>query len=746
MHNIKGILSFCLLLGLWFGVVPVYAVDGVAKHIPVMQQAAILDGNLDEIVWQQALKVPISYEVEPAENKPAHLNSYALIYENGNSLYVAFVAEDPQANSIRAYLSDRDDINASDRVSITLDTFNDSRRAFEFSVNPLGIQQDAIIDEQTDTHDDSWDAIWYSAGKLTASGYQVEIQIPFNALRFADSPNDKTWGFEVARVWPRQQEHIFLNQPRDRNISCKLCQMAKLVGFKNVDAPTNLTLIPALTLVDSQSRELAGDYEWQGDGTEERASLDLRWGINQNTFLNATVNPDYSQVEADALQLDINNLSTLFLTEKRPFFLDGIDYFNNWSRLVYTRIFEEPEYGIKLTGKSNGHSYGLMSLQDKHTNILIPDEYGTQLFSLRDIQSENLLLRYKYDLSDTGNIGTTVTHRKADGYANTLVSLDGKFWFSQQDYFKFQLMSSDSDYPQEILSLLPGLQENVADEAITLKYQHASRDWEWALTYFRFGEDFRADAGYVSVSNWQRNAVNLSRKWYSAEESWWSMFRIDSAVYTTEEIDGTDIEDRFQVNFEVNGIYESAIGLDLIEAEQTYIEPAIQNQPQRLFDIQRAVLWGEFNPVADLGVEFSYTWGDDIDFATSRAADVKTLVSVFDYQVSRSTNTELEYISETLDTALGQAYQVQLANLRLAYQLNEKSFIRLTLQARNTQLATLNNDLELLASQLIYSYKANPFTLVYFGYSDKYLTDINSADLEKTDKTLFFKFSYAWQL
>lgn len=735
------------LLALLLGATQVCAGSQAAKNeVPFFKQVAELDGNLDEDVWRHALKVPIQFEVTPGENKLTQLESHALLYENGDSLFVAFIAEDPDTKNIRAYLSDRDDISTSDRVSITLDTFNDSRRAFRFSVNPLGIQRDSIIDEQTDSDNDSWDAIWYSAGQVTAQGYQVEMQIPFNALRFEDNQDLKTWGFEVERVWPRQQEYVFLNHVRDRDISCDLCQMSKIVGFKNVDAPTNLTLIPALTLVESQSRELTGDYAWQGEGTEERASLDLRWGINQNTFLNATINPDYSQVEADALQLDINNLSSLFLTEKRPFFLDGIDYFNNWSRLVYTRIFEEPEYGAKLTGKSNGHSYGLVSLEDKHTNILIPNEYGTRLFSLRNKKSQNHVFRYKYDLGQTGNIGTTITRREADDYQNTLLSIDGKFWFDQQDYVKFQLMSSDSDYPQEIISLIPTLQENISDQALTVKYQHASRNWDWALTYFRFGKDFRADAGYVSVSNWERSAFELTRKWYNTGDDWWSMFRIDSLYYTTQEIDNTDIEERVQLNFELNGIFESAIGLDLTAAEQTYIDLNIANPPQQEFDIQRATFWGEFNPVADLGVEFSYTWGDDIDFSSSRAADVETLVSVFDYQLSSSTNTELEYISETLDTDLGRVYQVKLANLRLAYQLDEKSFFRLTLQSRNTDLANAESDFELLASQLIYSYKVNPFTLVYFGYSDKYLTDINSFDLEKTDKTLFFKFSYAWQL
>lgn len=716
------------------------------EQIPFIQQSVIVDGNLEDEAWQHALKVPLSVEVFPAENKPAHLNSYALLYEDGNNIFVAFFAEEKNTKDIRAYLSDRDDINTSDRVSITLDTFNDSRRAFRFSVNPLGIQQDSIIDEQTDSNDDSWDSIWYSAGKLVPQGYIVEMRIPFNSLRFEAKQDIKTWGFEVERIWPRQQETVFLNHPRDRNISCNLCQMPKITGFNKVKEPTNLMLIPALTLVDSESRNLATNSGWEGEGLEERVSLDLRWGINQNTFLNTTINPDFSQVEADALQLDINNLSTLFLTEKRPFFLDGIDYFSNWSRLVYTRIFEEPEYGIKLTGKSEGHSYGLISLEDKHTNILIPDEYGTQLFSLRDMKSQNHMFRYKYDLGDSGNIGTTITRREADGYQSTLLSLDGKFWFSQQDYLQFQLMNSETDYPQEILDRKPDQLKNIDDQAVTLRYRHASRDWDWALTYFRFGEDFRADAGFVSVSNWERQAFQLTRKWHNTEDSWWNMFRIDSTYYTTQEIDGTGIEDRAQVSFEINGIYESAIGLDLADIEQTFIDPSIVNQPQQVFDLQRAIFWGEFNPIADLGVEFSYTWGDDIDFTTSRAADVKTFVAEFDYQLSRSTNAELEFIRETLDTALGQAYEVSLANFRLAYQLDEKSFIRLTLQSRNTELLNSNNDLELLANQLIYSYKVNPFTLLYLGYSDKYLTDINSFDLEKTDKTLFFKFSYAWQL
>ncbi|TQV84490.1 carbohydrate binding family 9 domain-containing protein [Aliikangiella coralliicola] len=719
----------------------------VIGEIPQIKQAVVLDGEISEDVWSQSLTIPIRYETRPGENIAAPVDTQVYLFEDGENLLVAFKAIDHDPRKIRAYLSDRDKIAASDLVAIKLDTFNDSRKAFQFFVNPLGIQADTVIDEHTGNSDISWDAIWYSAGKLTDDGFTVELKIPFKALRFEDSKDIKTWGIELTRIWRRDVMHRLSNQPIDRNISCSLCQLNKVVGFKSVEAPQNLTIIPSLTVVKSDTRDLENETGWQTGDAEERGSLDLRWGLNHNSFVNVTVNPDFSQVEADAVQLDINNLSVLSLEEKRPFFLDGLDYFNNWSRLVYTRVFEEPEYGVKYTGKTDKHSFGLINLKDKHTNFLVPFSQGSFFERNNNSESDNTVFRYRYDLGESSNVGMTMTYRDGEGYSNRVAGVDGKHWFSKTDYFKYQAFWSEGNYPQELVDKysdterfgdIPLVKSDMSDSAYSFNYTHLSRDWYWFATYHHFNKDFRADSGFMSFSNWKRKAVGTTRKWYADNGTWWKHFSIHGGWTDTQEVEGGKLSEDFNLNFEVAAIYESLFGLDLNEREEYY--RGIH------FDLQKQIIWAEFNPIYNLLVNFEYANADAIDFSQARQGKTDTFDLTLEYQVTRQLSSELEFINQIFDLPQGELYEAEVANLKLGYQINLKNFLRLTVQSQRFKYGLdVADEVKFMGTQLIYSYKVNPFTLAYIGYSDNAENDPNTLQLRKTDRTWFIKFSYAWQ-
>lgn len=713
--------------------------------VPHSTSLVELDGRLSESQWKSALQIQLKYEIDPSENTVALQKTTAYLYEDGQNLFIGFEVYDDRANNIRAYLTDRDQIDSSDQVIVKLDTFNDSQRAFVFAVNPLGIQADSILDEKSGSTDSSWDAIWYSAGRVTEVGFSVEIQIPYSALRFKDSDTQKVWGVSFNRKWPRNVVHEFSNTPKDRNISCEICQFHKIVGFDNVVAPTNIMLIPSLTLVQSESRDIQSiNPQWSDSDTENKASLDFRWGIDQETYLNATITPDFSQVEADTLQLDINNLSALFLTEKRPFFQDGADFFNSWSRLVYTRIFEEPEYGIKLTGTDDKHSYAFMALEDKHTNLLLPYEYGTDRIRLENFQSRSQIFRYNYDIGDKGYIGSTLTYREAEGFQSSMLGIDGKYWFSGKDFIRFQVLNSETDYPQELIMRRPDQDSDISGNAYSVNYTYQQRDWSWNYTHHYFDEEFRADTGFVSFGNWTQNGLKVNRFFYPEEnDRWWKKFRISGGLIQSEEIDGTPIKDFKELIFELDGIYQTLTGIQIVQNDSTFIDPAIINQTQNLFELTRFDAWFEFQPVAGIDLLFERIWGDTINYSTAEPAEEDTFIFNLDYQISSQLNTEIEYISQELDSFGARLFKVDIANLRAAYQINENSFVRLTLQKQDLDTSLSS---ERLATQLIYSYKLNPFTLFYLGYSDSFRTQVSSSELLKDGRTLFMKFSYAWQL
>ena len=716
--------------------------------IPRLNSLIDIDGHMTDGEWQGALQISLDYEIDPGENTVASQRTTAYLIENGDFLYVAFKALDSEPEKIRAYLSPRDELWESDYVSIALDTFNDSRRAYQFSTNAIGVQADSIIDEINGNDDIGWDSIWTSAGQVNTNGFSVEMAIPLKSLRFVDSDQIKDWKIKLSRVWIRDVKHEFSNVLIDRNQECNLCQFANVKGFKDTKSASNLTVIPAVTLNQSMARDIDNGGGWHGSSIEERGSLDIRWGMNQNVFVNATINPDFSHVEADDLQLQGNERFALRSSEKRAFFQDGSDYFSNWSSLVYTKLFSEPEYGVKLTGKSGEHSYGFISLKDKDTNFLLGDNQSSKTISLEGESSDNQILRYRYDLGEQGNLGFTYTHRDGNEYSNKMLSLDGKYWFGESDYFKFQVMNSDTLNPL-YLQQAHNLDSEQTGNAYSINYTHSTRNWDVLLTHHNFGKGFRADAGFVSRNNWKTSALEVARNWYSEERNaWWKSISFDLQLNFISDLDGNRLNRSKGIGAVVNGVYQSSLGFVYYSDQQNFVAQHSENSiPEEIeailiqtdYDVDTYEIYADFSPFAGLDVSLSYYWGDEVDFFSANLGESKNLISIVGYQLNENLKFTLERSSQSFDVVGDTDFEEKLYNFKTSYQIDTNHSLRFTLQKYRL------DDYRNLASQLLYAYEINPFTLFYFGYSDNFRNNEKNR-LQRTDKTLFMKFSYAWQL
>ncbi|HQH61865.1 MAG TPA: carbohydrate binding family 9 domain-containing protein, partial [Candidatus Saccharicenans sp.] len=224
-------------------------------RIPEIEGKIKIDGTLNEEAWARALKVAVDIEIMPGENIEAPAKTECFLFYDRHNLYIGFIAHDPEPNKIRAFYNDRDNCWQDDLVGIILDTFNDENRAFAFFINPLGIQGDEIMSLGGQQEDPSWDAIWNSAARLTGSGYEVEIAIPFSSLQFQPSENEQTWGFLPIRIMPRSRRYQITMMPFNRNNPCTLCQAPKITGFKGISAGRNLELDPTLIGARTDARE-----------------------------------------------------------------------------------------------------------------------------------------------------------------------------------------------------------------------------------------------------------------------------------------------------------------------------------------------------------------------------------------------------------------------------------------------------------------------------------------------------------
>ena len=728
------------------------ASEVVRKHsyqLPHIEQAAVIDGKIDEAVWQNALPIELKYENKPGEGTRARVATLAYIYEDGENLYVAIKADDPEPAQIRGSLRDRDALWMDDNVGIILDTFNDQRGAYQFYVNPLGVQADMRMSD-TDgwDEDDSWDAIWDSAGQITDEGYVVEMSIPFRALRFPDVEGPLTWNIAVWRNYPRDTKVEMANYRSNRDLKCNICQFEQLKGFEQIAASNNFQVTPTLTVSRNDTRETP-DGEWQQGEVDNEAGFDLRWGVTQDMVLNATLNPDFSQVEADSGQLDVNNTYSLFFPEKRPFFLDGADYFSSERfDLVHTRNIAEPDYGTKLTGKSGEHSYGLLVANDQQSTFLIPGNQGSDLANVKG-KSDITIASYKMDYGDRNNLGVMMTRRSGPAYSNTVASMDGIYWLDEGHKLSYQLLFSESDNPLSLQASKDDdgfeLAPQQRDHAYSVAYNYNSRDYNFYANYKDIGEDFRADLGFMTQADIKRAVIGGRRTWYGDEDSRWTRWAIFGDWDKSYDQNGKLLEEEVELHGNLQGPMQFFSNFGLEHRKRFYDD--------EYFNETQFKTYTEFTPLSGLTFEGFMRLGKQIDFANTRLGDVFLLESTVIWQATRHLEVDVTHEFNTLKVDGGRLFTANLSDVRLSYQFDSRNQLKFVVQYtdidRELSLYKDPGDREAnnryFSSQLIYSYKINPQTLFFFGYSDSGKQEEEFVDLTRTDRTVFAKFSYAWQ-
>lgn len=710
-------------------------------QLPNIAEKIIVDGNITEAVWQQALIIELKIETRPGENIAAPVETLVYMYEDGENLNVAFIANDPEPSLIRAHYHDHDYIFDDDTVGFKVDTFNDDLRAYQFFVNALGVKHDSIEDDVLRRDDLSWNAIWDAASKITAQGFQAEFSIPLRILRFDDSKPVQIWGFDVLRFYPREVLHRISHQELDRNISCGLCQNARLKGLKNVTTGNNLTIVPFLTTTQISQRENPAVDPWDNQGAESDFGIDIRWGVTADTTLNATINPDFSQVESDVAQLDINNTFSLFYPEKRAFFLEGADYYQTLVNLVHTRNVSAPDYGIKLTHSSNGNNYAAFLANDSQTNYILPGSSRSDIASY-DADSINGVFRYRRDFENTSSLGVIFTLREADQYHNYVYGIDGLYRFSDTDVLRGQILRSDTQDPEVIVNAFSLTSDKSTATAVDLHYRHAERDWLWWGRYKRYDAQFRADFGFLPEVDYKRYIIGFRRHWYTEKNKWWHKISSGLDWRVTHDISGKLLGKLLNASARIEGSLQSAITLTAGNGE-TFWDGIIYPNNYRTVD-------ANFKPLSNLSIGLFVRTLDSVDYENSQSGKSFQISPSMTYNLGEHLQTTLRYTKITMDVTAGELFDSSLLDARFVYQFSVRSFLRLIIQYSETirdpslYREEVDANKRNLGTQLLYSYKINQQTVFFLGYSDSSFRDDSFNQLKKTGKTLFMKMSYSW--
>jgi len=496
-------------------------------RIPKVEGSVSVDAVLDEPIWRQALLVNANVEVNPGENINAPVRTEALLAYDETNIYVGFRCYDPEPDKIRAHLTDRDNVGSDDWVLILFDTFNDQRRSYDFMCNPFGIQGDLIETFSGGGGGDAWDAIWYSEGQITDFGYVVEMVIPFRSLNFQHTSGEQTWSFDVVRSYPRNVRHHIGSFPRDRNNNCYLCQANKLIGFEGVIPGRNIEISPTVSAGYAQERHVS-DEGGYGPMRESESRQDVgvtaSWNITSNVNLITTVNPDFSQVEADAAQMDINTRFPLYYSEKRTFFLEGSDFYSAGS-LVHTRTLAEPEWGVKLTGKSGRNTIGMFTVRDRVTPLVFSGSEGANNTTL-DQGSQGSILRYKRDLFESSTVGLLLTDREGDNYFNRVISIDSDLRFSSKDRIGFQAGLTSTQYPDSTASAYDEKFGRFNGQGFEFSYNRNTEDYYVYGLFREIDPDFRTDIGFITQAGYRYSEIGGEYRWRAEGDHWFNYIGI----------------------------------------------------------------------------------------------------------------------------------------------------------------------------------------------------------------------------
>ena len=447
-----------------------------AVTIPRIEATAVVDGRLDDAVWQQATRLDGFYQYQPVDSRPAEEITEVLVWYAPTAVYFGIVARDREPGAVRATVADRDNLDADDRVTIYLDTFNDRRRAFFFTVNPLGVQEDGVRSEggftagslTGGTTDKNPDFYWESDGQVTDSGYVVEIRIPFKSLRYPGS-GAQSWGLNIQRRVQRTGYDDTWTDTRRANASF-LLQSGTMSGLHDLERGITAELQPFVT---AQANGVQTATGFSREDVDPSVGVNLRLGLSSNLSLDATYNPDFSQIESDASLVTVNERFALFFPEKRPFFLEGIELFATPNQLVYTRQIANPLAGGKVTAKFGRYNIASLIAVDEQSS-------ADAVFTIT---------RVRRDIGRNSTLGVTTTTRDQDGTFNRLASSDLRIVFGRLYYVAGQLGGSWTRDAAHGSTRTSPIWEG--------EFDRTGRSWGFNYKLTGIGEDFAARAGFV---------------------------------------------------------------------------------------------------------------------------------------------------------------------------------------------------------------------------------------------------------
>ena len=753
-------------------------------RIPRVEDEATVDGVLDDAAWRRAARLTGFSQYAPTDGVAAADSTEVLVWYSATAIHFGIRAFEAHG-AVHATLADRDRIGGDDHVQLFLGTFDDGRQATVVGVNPLGVQMDGTLLERgvissggftgatavRESPDLSPDFVFQSKGRLTSNGYEVEIRVPFKSLRYQPSAEQR-WRLQVVR----QVQHSGAEEtwtPARRAAASFLAQSGSLEGLADLRRGLVLDVNPEVTARAEGAPEGDG---WNYDRRDPEVGGNVRWGITNNLTLNGTVNPDFSQVEADAAQFSFDPRNALSFPEKRPFFLEGIEQFSTPNNLVYTRRIVRPVGAAKLTGKLSGTDIALLGAVDDRDASPTGEDHP--IFALARVQR---------DLGAQSRIGVLYTERSVAGDYNRVADIDGRFVFGRIYDARVQLAASRTSVGGEARSA-PLWEARIARNGRTFGFRYVVSGID---------EDFRTWSGFISRPGVARANLNHRVTLYGQPDALVQRFTHDIALDGTWRyanfVDGRDMQDKklhFNFNAALRGGWSAGTSV-LVETfgydpdyYGTYrvLAPRADGTGSDTLPFVGTPRIGNLDYVVSLNTpEFKHfsgnlflLWGKDENFFEWASADIWYATLNLAFRPTEQLRFDVDYQHQQFDRRTdGSTVGVRkIPRLKMEYQITRSIFVRVVGEYDADRTDELRDDSRTgypllvcdrsgascervgatsrntLRGDWLFSYRPTPGTVFYAGYGSLRAEPepLRFDRLRRVQDGFFVKASYLWRV
>jgi hypothetical protein len=691
-----------------------------------------VDGALDDPGWSRAATATHFTEFTPDEDVRPSRRSEVLVTYDSRNLYVAFIAcDDP--STIRATLTDRDRVSGDDVFGLILDTYGNDAWAYELYVNPLGVQADWR--RVGSVKDSTFDMIYHTSGRITPSGYQVEMAVPFASLRFPDA-TEQRWRVNFVRKRPRGSYEEYAWSALDIHDPCLLCESGALTGIQGIRPGGALEALPSAVASSASRLRDPSDPGSGFAGGRPKGSLGL--GL-QYTFPRGLT-----------AQISVDTTFALFFPEKRPFFQEGADLYQTPIHAIYTRTVNDPQVAAKLTLRSGGTSVSYLGARDQHSPLLLPFEEGS--FVAQTGPSFTNILRVQQDFAQDAHVGATLTDRRLEGGpgSNTVVGPDLQLHMGTHGTFQYQLLASHTREPDvagPTASLAGQTFDRGAHTAVFdgesywgyaqyARLAEDSRRWQIHAQYDAYSPTFRAENGFVPQNDQRRVFVSPHATAYPLN-GWLDQVDADVALVKTWNFAGVGKEEYVQPYVEARLTGQTRVKLSYFSGSERLRgtdlrgigrwQADVSTSFARQLSLGAKVLWGEFaarnvaTPVVGNGSDVQLS-------ATLKPIPRLVLEPTFEY------STLYRKTGETL-------FSGWIFRSRNSLQFSRNLFLRIIVQ--------YDDFVREMGVEPLLTYRINPFTLFYVGSSLGYhdyrpllLASPYEAGLRPDSRQYFAKFQY----